>query len=200
MQATLTRRSARTQGLRLYRFTTEQFHRMEKAGLLPRDQRFELLNGQVMLMMAIGPRHASLVRYLHQYQTQQVGHLVMVDAQHPIYLDRYSEPQPDLALLRPRADFYMTHHPTPEDVLLVVEVSDSTLQADRRQKVPLYAQAGIVEVWLLAPAQQYVEVYRKPEGGQYREVVQVRTGDRLCPAAFPDVPFPVVELLGPKTV
>lgn len=197
MQATVTRRTPRTQGPRPYRFTAAQFHQMDAAGLLPRDQRVELLDGQLMLMMSIGPRHAGLTTYLQVLFSSHLGEQALVRVQNPIHLDAYSEPQPDLAVLKPQADFYMAHHPTPAEVLLVVEVSDSTLREDRRLKVPHYARAGIVEVWLVAPQQHYVEVYRRPEGGRYAEVMQYRVGSVLAPLQFPETAFPVQELLGP---
>lgn len=171
---------------------------MSEAGLLGTDDRIELLDGQLMLMMSIGPHHAGVVMRLLKLLEHTVGDLALVNAQNPVRIGPYSEPLPDLTLLRFRGDFYTTAHPRPADVLLLIEVSDATLQDDRKRKVPLYAEAGIIEVWLLALQQDYLEVYRQPKGKRYETVTQLFRGDTIYPLSFPQHGLLVEQLLGPK--
>lgn len=118
-----------------------------------------------------------------------------MDVQNPVALDRHSEPQPDLALLKPRPDFYESGHPQPEDVLLFLEISDSTLRYDRDIKVPLYASAGIPEVWLLDLAYQRLEVYRRPSTEGYREILYPAFDETIAPVLLPDLVLPVNSLV-----
>jgi Uma2 family endonuclease len=107
-----------------------------------------------------------------------------------------SELQPDVTLLRPRTDFYASAHPGAGDVLLLIEVADTTLRLDRRVKIPLYAQSGISEAWLLDLSAERVEVFRRPMGGRYRDVTRLERGANLSPLAFPDLALVVDDLLG----
>jgi Uma2 family endonuclease len=181
-----------------YRFTVEDFYRLSETGLLGSHDRIELLDGQLMLMMAVGPRHAGVVMRLLKLLEQTMGDQALVNAQNPVRLGPYSEPLSDVTLLRFRDDFYTTAHPRPAEVLLLIEVSDATLQDDRHRKVPLYAEAGIVEVWLLAPQQGYLEVYRQPNGKRYQTITQLFRGDAICPLSFPQHRLTVEQLLGPE--
>jgi Uma2 family endonuclease len=120
-----------------------------------------------------------------------------VRIQNPVsFPDEMSELQPDLMLLRSRADFYSSAHPGAADVLLLIEVADATLRLDRRVKIPLYARVGIVEAWLLDLTTERVEVFREPSGGRYREIVRLERGASLAPLAFPDLTLAADELLG----
>ena len=117
--------------------------------------------------------------------------------QNPIELpEEDSEPQPDVTLLRPRADYYTAAHPVAADVLLVIEVADSTLAVDRRVRMPLYARAGIREAWILDLTADRVEVYRVPTADGYRQVMRFERGHRLAAEAFPDLVVSVEDLLG----
>ena len=107
-----------------------------------------------------------------------------------------NEPQPDIMLLRPRADFYRAHIPGPADVLLVVEVAESSAALDRRVKLPLYARSGIPEVWLVDLGQETIGAYRDPSPDGYRTAQTFRRGERLSPAAFPELELAVAEILG----
>ncbi len=124
-------------------FTVTEYHKMIEAGIFHEDDRIELLGGEIIHMSPIGTRHAACVKRLIQLCTSQLGKRVIVSAQDPIELSFVSEPQPDFVLLKPRADFYSQTHPKPEDIYLVVEVSDTTAAYDRRVKIPFYAQADI---------------------------------------------------------
>jgi hypothetical protein len=126
---------------------------------------------------------------------ERLGQRVIVRSQNPILVGDDSEPQPDIALLTPRADSYKKSHPTPAEVLLVVEVSDSTLNYDRDVKAPIYAHAGIRELWLVNLAEGRLEVYREPGARDYGERRLLWPGDTVAPLAFPDVVFAVGELI-----
>lgn len=177
-------------------FTVDEYHQMAQAGILSEDDRVELLEGEIVEMTPIGPRHAALVDRLTRLFSSHAGERAIVRVQSPIYLGEHSEPQPDLALLRPRPDFYAEAHPRPEDVLLVVEVAETSADVDRERKVPLYGQAGVPETWLLDLTGECVEVYTRPTSHGYGEVRRFWRGDHLSPRAFPDLELAVDDVLG----
>jgi len=168
---------------------------MAEAGILSEDDRVELIEGEIVEMSPIGSHHAACVKRLNRLFSRSVSDAV-VSVQDPIRLSEYSEPEPDLALLRPRADFYAEALPGPEDTLLVVEVMETSAQYDRERKLPLYAEAGIPEVWLVDLAAECIEVYRRPSPDGYEDVRRRCRGERLSPQAFPDVELAVDEVLG----
>lgn len=177
-------------------FTVEEYRRMAQAGILREDDRVELLDGEIVTMTPVGSRHAACVnRLTHALSARVVGRAI-VSVQNPVQLGERSEPQPDLALLRSRPDFYAGAHPGPMDVLLVIEVADTSIDLDREIKVPLYAQAAIPEVWLVDLAGGYIETYRGPGDQGYREVQRGSRGQHLSPQAFPDMRLAVEDLLG----
>jgi Uma2 family endonuclease len=180
-----------------YRFTVQDYHRMAAAGIFHEDDRLELLQGEIVEMPPIGPGHASGVnRLMHSFLPLQLEGKVIISVQNPIRLGEYSEPQPDLALLKPRPDFYAQEHPGPEDVFLAVEVMDSSASYDREVKVPLCARFGITEAWLVEVEQGLVEVYRAPGPEGYQQVRTLRRSARLAPEAFPELSVTVEALLG----
>src|SRR5919106_5077962 len=186
-------------GVRLvtHRFTAKDFHRMVEAGILHEDDRVELLHGEIVDMPPRGPGHAVGVnRLLNVFLPLQGWRKAIISVQNPIHLAEHSEPQPDLALLKPRPDFYAQGHPTPQEVLLVIEVMESSVGYDREVKVPLYARFGIPETWLVDVEQGLIEVYREPGSEGYRQVRTLRRGKRLSPQAFPELLLTVDELLG----
>jgi len=148
------------------RFTVDEYHQMARAGILSEDDRVELLDGEIVTMSPIGSLHQAYVDRLNRLFSMLVGTSAIVCVQGPVQLDGYSEPQPDILLLRPRDDFYAHAHPGPEDVLLVVEVADTAVEYDRRIKFSYYARAGISEAWLVDLSGGAVEVYRglSPQG------------------------------------
>jgi Uma2 family endonuclease len=179
------------------RFTVADYHRMGETGILGGDDRVELLDGEIVEMTPVGPRHASAVDRMTRLFSRLVGETVVVRVQNPIDLGFLaSEPQPDLALLKPRADFYATAHPVPEDVLLVVEVMDAPAERDRRLKLPLYARAGLREVWLVDLGAERIEVYRQPEPDGYRQTHLLRRGESTAIDALPDLVVSVDDVLG----
>jgi len=183
-------------GLTRRLFTVEEYYRMVEAGVFSEDDRVELLEGEIYEMAAIGSRHAAVVDRLNQIFSPAGGKQYIVRVQSPVRLSRLSEPQPDLAILRHRPDFYAGAHPTSADVLLIVEVADTTAETDRSVKVPLCARSGIPEVWLIDLAGERVEVYRSPSPHGYLTQTRVAGDQMVSPLALPDVVIPVEQILG----
>ena len=155
------------------RLTVSDYHRMGEAGILAPDERVELIEGEIIAMPPIGPAHNGLVSRLIRLFDRAIGDRAIVQARGPVRLSDLSEPEPDLALLRPRDDFYMKRIPEAREALLLVEVADATLAKDRKVKVPLYARHGVPETWLVDVAGERVIAYREPgAGGDARELVQ----------------------------
>jgi Uma2 family endonuclease len=165
-------------------FTVEQYHQMIVAGIFPEDDRIELIHGEIVEMSPVGRRHAACVKRLNQLFSQILGIQAIVAVQDPIKLGDRSEPQPDIALLKPRPDFYAAGHPQPEDILLLVEVADTSMATDREVKIPLYASSSILEVWLVDIDQQSVEVYSQPAANIYQEFRILHRGESLIITAF----------------
>jgi Uma2 family endonuclease len=189
-------RSSMAVELQRHRFTVDEYYRMAEAGILNQDSRVELIEGVVVDMPPIGPGHSGTVSRTAATFFRRFEGAAQVWVQNPVRLEPYNEPQPDVALLRPRDDFYTSAHPTPVDILLLVEVADSTLAADRSVKVPLYARCGVVETWLIDLQHAAVHIYRDPSPDGYHLVQTFRRGQRIAPLAFPDREFDVAELLG----
>jgi Uma2 family endonuclease len=153
-----------------HRLTVEDYYRMGEIGILRPDERLELIEGEIIDMAPPGELHAGTVDQLVDLLKEAVGRRAIVRVQNPVLLDRYSEPQPDLALLRPRTDFYKKTRPGAADVLLAIEVADTSLRYDRDVKVPLYARHGIAEVWLIDVRGKRLTRHRAPTQGAYRAV------------------------------
>lgn len=177
-------------------FTVQDYRKMSESGILKKNDRVELIRGEIVERSPIGTRHAAYVRRLNTLFSARLLGQAIVDIQNPVELDNTSEPQPDVALLQPRADFYILGHPQPRDILLIIEVADTTVRYDREVKIPLYAEDGIVEVWLVDINGQSLEVYREPTPGGYQNVRQLGRGASLSLLAFPDVTIAVNEILG----
>lgn len=172
---------------RTHRFTADDYHRMGEAGVLPPDGRFELIRGEVVEMSPIGSAHAGIVRRLARLLQQQVGTEAIVDIQNPVRLDEWSEPQPDLALLRPRADDYFQRLPGGSDCLLVIEVADTTLAYDRDTKLPLYGAAGVAEAWLIDLQGCSVECHTNPSASGFRDCHRALPSETITATAVPGV-------------
>ena len=178
-----------------HRFTLEDWYQMLDAGVLRDDQRLELLDGEIFEMTPIDPPHASIVDRLTRFWVTRLGTRAIVRVQGPVPTDPRSEPQPDLAILRERADFYGQAHPTTSDVHLVIEVADSSLAYDHA-KLRFYARARIPEVWIVDIQGDQLEVYRTPEGPRYTDVRMLSRGEIAASLAFPDVEVAVGGVLG----
>jgi len=169
---------------------------MLEAGVLTEDDQLELLEGEIVAMSPIKPRHAGVVARLNQLLNNMLGQQAIVNPQNPVQLGEYSEPQPDIALLTSRDDFYTASHPTPKDVLLLIEVSDTSLEFDRDTKGELYAKAGISEYWIVNLLDNRVEVYREPSDIGYRTTRRILPGERLTMLEFPEISIAVEDILG----
>jgi len=176
-------------------FTADEFHRIAEAGVLREDDRVELVNGEIVEMTPIGSHHAACVDRLNVLLQRCFGDRGIVRVQGPIRLDAHSEPQPDLAVLKPRADFYASAHPTPSDILLVVEVADTSVRYDRDIKVPLYARAPIAETWLVDLPNARIEVFTQPTPHGYQQSRRAGRGERLTSSAVPALSLLVDDIV-----
>lgn len=177
-------------------FTVDDYMRMLEAGILTEDDRVELIEGGIIKMSPIGDPHAGCVKKTTALFYRIVGDRVVISVQDPIRLNDYSEPQPDVALLKPRKDYYAQAKPTPADVLLIVEVADSSIDYDRRVKMPLYARALIPVVWLVDLNAEAIEVYSQPANGAYQVMQTAHRGDRLTLESLPDLVIMADDILG----
>ena len=177
-------------------FTVDEYYRMAEVGLLSEDDRVELIEGEIVEMSPIGSMHAGTVSRSNAFLNRKLGDAVIVSVQNPIRISDFSEPEPDLALLKPRKDFYTKAHPTAEDVLVVIEVADTSLNYDRNVKLPLYARAGIPEAWLMVLPKDIIEVHSQPENGKYKKIQRLRRGKTLVSSTLPGFACKVEDLLG----
>src|SRR5215210_1805691 len=182
------------QQLTRWRFTVHDYHRMGEAGILHEDDRVELIEGELVEMTAIGTRHFSCVNRLNRLLVMNVGDEAIVSVQNPVRLNEYTEHQPDLTVIRPRG--YRESLPMPEDVLLLIEVSDTTLAYDRGVKLPLYARAGIREVWIVDLPGETIGRHTDPSGEGYRRADRLRRGQTLESISLPSLTPSVDEVLG----
>jgi Uma2 family endonuclease len=176
---------------RRHRITVEEYHRMAEVGLLAPDARVELIDGEIIDMPPIGSRHAATVNELHKLLVRAVGDRAIVWGQSPVQLGDVSEPQPDLAVLSPRDDFYEPRLPTSSDTLLVIEVSETTLRYDRQTKLSLYARHGIPEYWIFDTQGKQLHVFRSPADATYGEVLSM---DKPGVMPIPSLPGVTVDL------
>ena len=152
-----------------HRLTVADYRRMGEMGIIATKDRVELINGEIIDMSPIGSLHAALVRAITKFLESRIGGIALLGVQDPLALDDVSQPQPDITVLKSRQDFYSTAHPGPADVLLVIEVADTSLAFDLGVKVPLYAVHDIPEVWVIDAATRRTHRFRRPEGGRYAE-------------------------------
>jgi Uma2 family endonuclease len=179
----------------IHKFTVQQYHLMHEAGVFTVGDRYELINGEIREMSPIGIKHAACVAKTARLFQIKLGDRAFIWTQNPIILRNYSEPQPDLAILKWRDDFYASALPTPEDILLIIEVADSTIAYDREVKMPLYDVNGIPEMWLFDVNQQSIEGYTQPSSSGYKRMQRYEQGDTLAMNAFPEFNFNWEDLL-----
>ena len=177
-------------------FNVHDYARMRESGILTEADHVELLDGDIRVMSPIGPLHAAIVSKIVKYLTAQLGDTAIVSPQNPVRLSDYSEPQPDLAVLQYRDDFYAQAHPTADDILILIEVADSTIAYDRGEKIPRYAAAGIPEAWIVDLTQQMIEQYTAPTRGQYTRVLRLFPGDTITSPIVSGLALPVGTLVG----
>lgn len=173
--------------LRRHRLTIDEFHKMGEANILPSEARVELIDGELIDMVPIGPDHAGTVNQLGRLLTFAVGEKALISIQNPVVLDDHHEPQPDIAVLKLRDDFYKRSHPRPEHILLLVEVADSSTRQDRNSKIPMYARAGIPGVWLVDILQNVIEIYRDPGPKGYQTLLRPADLGKIALKQFPNI-------------
>jgi Uma2 family endonuclease len=175
-----------TQTLRR-QFTVHDYARMRESGILTEDDRVELLDGEIYLMSPLGPLHIAIVNRLNKLLTRQVGDDAIVSIQNSVQLNDYTEPQPDVALLSPRDDYYDQALARPDDILFLIEVADTSISYDRDQKLPRYAASNIAEVWIIDADAQIVEQYSQPMQGQYTQINKILPGNTIRSTAAPHI-------------
>lgn len=176
-------------------WSAEEYHQMAEAGILNDDDRLELIEGEIIRMSPVGVRHVATVNRINQLLSFHFFNRAIVSPQNPVRLNDLSEPEPDLVLLKFKKDTYVTDLPTAGDVLLLIEVSDSTLAYDRNVKRPLYARSGVPEYWIMNLIDNVIEVHREPEGDGYKEMFRVSRNSQISAVAFPEVTFQVEDLI-----
>jgi len=177
-------------------FNVDDYYRMADAGILTADDRVELIDGEIIEMSPTGNRHNACVNRANTFFTDAFGRTAIVSNQSPLRLSNYTEPVPDVSVLKPIPDFYASRKCRPEDVFFVVEVSDTTLKYDRNIKLPRYAAAGVAEVWIEDLKGEVLLVYRNPGENAFSTSLVLHPGDSISPLAFPTVSFKVSDLLG----
>ncbi len=176
------------------RFSRTDYHRMAETGIIPPDARVELLDGEIIQMSPIGPGHSAVVALLDCFLQPRLGDRAICRVQSPLRLDEDSEPEPDLLLVQPRSDFYRSEHPTPANVLLLLEVADKSVSLDLGEKLRLYAHAGIPEYWVFDLTRNLLIVHRNPTGRQYASVQEHDRSASVTPQAFADLTLELSEV------
>lgn len=182
------------------RLSVAEYHKMGEVGILSEDERIELIDGVIIKMNPIGSKHAACVKKLNQFFSNSLSPSdATIGIQDPIILDDGTEPQPDISILKPKDDVYASGHPRPHDVLLIIEVADTSVEEDGDIKLPRYADCSIPEVWLVNIPKRKIEAYHTPVGEKenagYKVRVEYREGDTLSPEAFPNVKIAVADVL-----
>lgn len=176
-------------------FDADEYHRMARAGILSEDDRVELINGEIIAMTPIGPRHNAAVDRAVRALVAAVGDQAIVRVQGSVRLDRFREPQPDFVLLRPEPDFYASRLPGPSDIFLIIEIAESSLEYDREVKSRVYAESGVHEYWLVDLDARLLSCYTEPQGRAYQRIKQYHAGQSLASEALPQCVVPVDALL-----
>ncbi|MGK7939576.1 MAG: Uma2 family endonuclease [Crocosphaera sp.] len=176
------------------KFNVNEYHRMAETGILTPEDRVELIRGEIIAMSPIARKDAAALNRLTNLFPPLLGNKAIVSVQNSIKLDNYSEPQPDLVLLKPRSDFYESKIPEAEDIYLLIEVSDSTITYDQQIKLLLYAESNINEVWIVNLNNKTLEVYRQPQNKVYLE--QQKNVKSIAPLAFSDITLNINDIFG----
>jgi Uma2 family endonuclease len=179
-----------------HKLNVHDYYRLAEVGILDESSRVELIEGELIDMAPIGSNHAGVVNGLARALFAACGDRAVVAVQNPVRLDEFNEPQPDFAVLRPRADLYRARHPAPADVLLLIEVANSSLRFDRNVKLPLYARAGIPELWIVDLGRRVVESFRGPSQGAYGPERTYREGERVTLASAPHIEIALTGVFG----
>jgi Uma2 family endonuclease len=181
--------------VRVRRLSVQDYHHMAKSGILQPGERIELLDGVIIQMAAKGTAHSSSVSRIEKLLSDCLNDRALLRFQDPVRLDDYSEPEPDVAVVHPDPSFYEDHHPTPAEVYLLIEVSDTTLKFDRETKAPVYARSGIEEYWVLDVQERRLHVYREPSANGYQSETILAEELTVSPLAFPECVIRVKDML-----
>ena len=176
------------------RFTVDEYYKMIELGILKDYERAEIIEGELIKKMTVGDKHAAVVNRLNRFFSRNLKDVILVSIQNPVRLTDYNEPEPDITLADLRK-FDGNRHPRPEEVILIIEVSDSTVKYDRDKKLPLYAEAEIAEVWIVNLPNEIVEVHTKPSVGLYQSVKIFRRGETVQSEVLPDLSLQVESVL-----
>jgi Uma2 family endonuclease len=176
--------------------TTADYHRMAEVGILAADEQVELIAGQIIQKMPKGPTHSARCKRIEKLLERYLGEQVLVRLQDPIQLDIYSEPEPDIAVVHPNTSFYADHHSIPDEVYLIIEIADTTINRDLGVKADLYAAAGIIDYWVVNLTTQQLHVFREPQPDGYQRQLILRAQQSIGLLAFPNCTITVQECLG----
>lgn len=177
-----------------HRLTTADYHKMGEAGVFHPTDRVELIEGEIIDMAPIGSPHAGIVALLNHLMVPALAEQAIVNVQNPVVLGEHSEPQPGLSVLRPRADFYRNSHPVPADIMLLIEVAESSSHFDREIKLPLYARYNVSELWLVDLQHKALTRHRAPVEGMYRETLQPHDLTCIVPLELPQAALDLSDL------
>ena len=177
------------------KFTVDEYYLMAEVGILKPDERVELIEGEILVMPPIGPEHADNVDEFNDVLARYAPGRYRIRIQNPVRLNDHSEPEPDVSLLRRRPEGYRAAHPTPADVLLIIEVADSSLQYDRNTKAHIYGRSGVPETWVRNLPEDCIERFSEPGPDGYARHTIHRRGETLTPVALPDLELAVGDLL-----
>ena len=178
------------------RFDVWEYHAMGDAGILEDGERVELIDGDILTMEPIGSGHVGSVNASNYALIQRVGNRAVVSVQNPLRLDANTEPEPNIALLKWRDDFYSNRIPVSQDALLIIEAADSSLAYDRGEKLAMYAYHDIPEVWISNLRDRVIEAHSEPVDGVYTKSRVYRPGETISPACLPDMEIPVGLIVG----
>jgi Uma2 family endonuclease len=178
-----------------HKLSVSDYYRMGDAGILHEDSRVELIEGELIDMSPIGSHHAGIVTRISHLLNKKISDQAIVSVQNPVRLSDWSEPQPDIMLLKPRSDYYYDSHPKPSDVLVLIEVADSSIDYDRKTKLPLYARSGIQEFWIIDLNAKRLERYTQPNDTGYGQCETLDKSATAVPAGLPDVAIDLGQIL-----
>ena len=177
-------------------FTTTEYYKLLETGFFTEDDRVELIDGEIITMSPIGPRHTASVKRLNTFLVRKTFGLALIGVQDPIHLNQYSAPQPDISILKFHADYYASGHPEPENILIAIEVADSSVDYDRQIKFPKYAEAGIPEAWLVDLVNDRIEIHALPNEGIYQEVRFILRHQKIISRILPQLKLKAEDILG----
>lgn len=177
-------------------FSVNDYHKMIKAGVFAENSNFELIEGEILEKFSRSNLHEACRTRLAYYFSNELDNNIIVSQICPVILSDFSEPEPDVALLKFKKDFYASGKPKPEDVLLLIEVADSTVSSDRQIKIPLYARAEVPEVWLVNLPRKIIEIYTEPKNGKYKIVRKAGKSETIMPKMVADLSIKVADIVG----